>query len=62
MLSGPGVTKVYRKGIDPLMLVTSAMKCICESMKLMYCKNCSLCSVFWMIKVSSTYLSHSFGE
>ena len=40
---------------------TSAVNYMCGSMELMCCKNCWLCSAFWMTKVSSTYLSHSLG-
>ena len=40
--------------MDPLLLGTSAVNCICGSMELMQC-------ACWMTKVSSTYLSQSLG-
>ena len=58
-LSGPGATKLSKNGIDLLLLETSVVTCICGSMELMWCKNCWLCSAFWMAKVSSKYLSQS---
>ena len=35
MLSGPGVTKVSRNGMEPLLLGTFAVNCMCGSMELM---------------------------
>ena len=45
MLSGPGVTKVSKNGMDPLVLGTSAVNCMCGPMELMCCENCWLCSL-----------------
>ena len=59
VLSGPGGTKMSKIGMDPLVLGTSAVNCLCGSVELMCYMNCCLCSVFWMKKVSSTYLSHN---
>ena len=61
MLSGPSVNKLSKNHVDPLVLGTSVVNCMCGSMELLCCKNCCLCSAFWMTKVSSTYLSHSLG-
>ena len=35
MLSGPGVTKVSKNGMDPLLLETSVVNCMRGSMELM---------------------------
>ena len=62
MLSGPDFTSISRKGIDPSVLGSSAVNCMLGSMEMMCSKNCVLWSVFWMKKVSSTYLFHSLGR
>ena len=61
MLSGPGLTNMSKNGMDPLVLGACAVNCMCGSMELVYCKNCWLCSAFWITKVSSSYLSHILG-
>ena len=61
VLSGPGETKVSMKGMNLLLLGTSVVNCMCGSMELMCCKNCWLCSAYWMTKVSFTYLCQRLG-
>ena len=50
------VTRVSRKGRAPSALVFSAVNWIFSSILFKCWKNSSLCAVFWMTKVSSTYL------
>ena len=55
------VTRVSRKGRDPSALVFSAVNWIFSSILFKCWKNSSLCAVFWMTKVSSTYLFQRLG-
>ena len=50
---------VSRKGMEPTGLVSSVVNCVKGLMELMYFRNLSLCTVFCMTKVSSTYLLHT---
>ena len=61
LLLGPVVARVSLNGRDPLVLGSSAVNCMCCSMQLRCCRNCCLCSAFWITKVSSTYLYHTLG-
>ena len=47
-MTGPGVTRVSKNGMDPLVVGTCAVICMCGSMELVFCKNCWLCSAFWV--------------
>ena len=48
VFSDPWETKVCKKGMDPSLLGTSMMNCMCGSMELMCCKNCWLYSACWI--------------
>ena len=61
VLSGSGVTRGCRKGMDRYGLISSVMNWIWGSMEVICSRNWVLCSIFWLTKVLSTYLLHSLG-
>ena len=54
-------TKVYKKGRDPCWLGASVVNCMWELRELRWVRNCWVCSALWVTKVSSTYLSQTWG-
>ena len=60
-LSARGVTKVSRKGIAPLPWVSSTVNLIAGLILLMWSRNACLWACFWMTRVSSTNLYHTWG-
>ena len=62
VLSGSGVTKVSKNGIEPSGHVSSTVNLMDWSMLLMCLRKLSLCSVCCTMKVWSTYLLHALGR
>ena len=61
VLLGPGVTLVFRNGMEPSDPGSSTVNCMLGSCELMCCSSCWLCSAFWMTRMSSTNLSQRLG-
>ena len=61
VLSDSGLKMVSKNGMAPSSLVSSTVSLMAGSTLLMHSRKFCLCSFYWMIKVSSTYLNQILG-